>query len=417
MAAKMKTLKNITRTKKYLDLYSTYTPQPVSMKLFVDFGSKTGCEKSSYVFLRHELPVRLANIMKEIRHLPKTLRNMPSVNLVQSWYDQSFEEILEFEDKKEADKKVLSDFSEGLQKIKNRHSKVVETMAQGVLELKETYPSYYNFTTVNNNTTAIRYFLDRFLLSRISIRMLISQHVLLYGSRTVDNPRYIGAIDPSCDVLEVLQAAYSDARFLCEGYYLTAPDMVVTCHNPYEDGKKVQIACVPSHLLHILFEILKNSMRATVETHSNKDNIPSISVLITKGKEDLTIKISDCGGGFSQDIRKLVFEYMYSTAPRPDYVGEGNAPMAGYGYGLPLSRLYARYFGGDLQLSSVEGHGTDAYIYLKVMSDNANECLPVYNTTASRMYQSDVSVSDWSSNKPWHDSHPRGFSTHAKKVQ
>ncbi|XP_021362505.1 pyruvate dehydrogenase (acetyl-transferring) kinase isozyme 3, mitochondrial-like isoform X2 [Mizuhopecten yessoensis] len=409
------TLRFFMANKKAFDRYASFSPSPVSLKDLLEFGSKTGNEVSSYLFLRHELPVRMANIMMEIRHLPKNLQIMPSVSLVKSWYDQSFEEILDFEDKNEADDKVRSDFSESLQKIKNRHSKVVETMAQGVLELQETYPSYYNFTNVNTNTDAIRYFLDRFLLSRISIRMLISQHVLLYGSQTVDNPHYIGTIDPECDVADVLQTAYGDARFLCEGYYLTAPEMDVTCLNTYDEGKKIQIAFVSSHLLHILIEILKNAMRATVETHSNKDIIPKISVQITKGKEDLTIKISDRGGGFSQDIAKLVFEYMYSTAPRPDYVGEGNAPMAGYGYGLPLSRLYARYFGGDLQLSSVEGYGTDAYIYLKVMSDNASECLPVYNTTASRMYHSDIPVSDWSSNKPWHKSHPRGYTTHAKK--
>ena len=29
--------------------------------------------------------------------------------------------------------------------------------------------------------------------------------------------------------------------------------------------------------------------------------------------------------------------------------------LAGYGYGLPISRLYARYFGGDLQIISMEG--------------------------------------------------------------
>lgn len=57
----------------------------------------SACEKKSFLFLRQELPVRLANIMKEIHLLPVNLLRMPSVELVNDWYAQSFTEILQFE--------------------------------------------------------------------------------------------------------------------------------------------------------------------------------------------------------------------------------------------------------------------------------------------------------------------------------
>ena len=49
-------------------------------------GSEDACEQKSFLFLRKELPVRLANIMKEINLLPETLLRMPSVQLVESWW-------------------------------------------------------------------------------------------------------------------------------------------------------------------------------------------------------------------------------------------------------------------------------------------------------------------------------------------
>lgn len=48
-------------------------------------GSINACEKTSFVFLRQELPVRLSNIMKEINLLPDKLLTTPSVRMVQSW--------------------------------------------------------------------------------------------------------------------------------------------------------------------------------------------------------------------------------------------------------------------------------------------------------------------------------------------
>jgi len=45
------------------------------------------------------------------------------------------------------------------------------------------------------------------------------------------------------------------------------------------------------------------------------------------------------------------------------------SPLAGLGYGLPISRNYARYFGGDLVIMSMEGYGTDSFIYLPRLSN------------------------------------------------
>lgn len=57
-------------------------------------------------------------------------------------------------------------------KIRDRHSDVVQTMAQGVIELKEQRGG----TVEPSMELSIQYFLDRLYMSRISIRMLINQH-------------------------------------------------------------------------------------------------------------------------------------------------------------------------------------------------------------------------------------------------
>lgn len=61
------------------------------------FSGLSACERKSFIFLRKELPVRLANIMKEIHLLPENLLKMPSVGIVNNLYATSFEEIIHFE--------------------------------------------------------------------------------------------------------------------------------------------------------------------------------------------------------------------------------------------------------------------------------------------------------------------------------
>ncbi|XP_044738367.1 pyruvate dehydrogenase (acetyl-transferring) kinase, mitochondrial [Chrysoperla carnea] len=381
------------RLAKMLDLYSQFNPSPLSIKQFIDFGLNA-CERKSYIFLRKELPVRLANIMKEIALLPENLLRMPSVGLVHDWYVQSFEEIVEFE-KKEPTTDILDKFCEDLVKIRNRHADVVQTMAQGVLELKESHD-------VDHQTEhSIQYFLDRFYMSRISIRMLINQHTLLFGGQ-LNSPapianRHIGCIDSLCDLVGVVRDAYENARFLCDQYYLDSPKLIVTEHNALEKGSDIRIVYVPSHLYHMLFELFKNSMRAVMEHHgSSVDQYPPIEVTVVRGKEDICVKMSDKGGGIPRSQTDQLFKYMYSTAPQPSKSDAHTVPLAGYGYGLPISRLYARYFHGDLILLSCEGYGTDTIIYMKALTNEANELLPIFNKTSTRFYRATIPTGDWS---------------------
>ncbi|RXM32252.1 [Pyruvate dehydrogenase (acetyl-transferring)] kinase isozyme 4, mitochondrial [Acipenser ruthenus] len=279
------------------------------------------------------------------------------LKLCKMMYAQSLMEIVEFQEKNPDDGKVLSNFTEALVNIRNRHNNVIPTMAQGVIEYKESF----GVDPVTNQN--VQYFLDRFYMSRISIRMLINQHTLIFeGSRNPAHPKHIGSIDPNCDVVEVVKDACESSKMLCDQYYLASPEVIIKQVNAKAVGQPLHIVYVPSHLYHMLFELFK---------------------------------MLDRGGGVP--LRKIdqLFSYMYSTAPRPVMDNSSNAPLAGFGYGLPISRLYAKYFQGDLQLYSMEGYGTSAVIYLKALSTESVERLPVFNKSAWRHYQTSIEADDW----------------------
>ncbi|VDN22246.1 unnamed protein product, partial [Dibothriocephalus latus] len=111
--------------------------------------------------------------------------------------------------------------------------------------------------------------------------------------------------------------------------------------------------------------------------------------------------ISDKGGGFPRSVADLLFRYTFTTGHgskgAPIDIGQtGNAPLAGYGYGLPLSRLYARYLHGDLTVAGMEGYGADAFVFLMRRDFEADELLPVFNRTSARRYEKiRTPVADW----------------------
>ncbi|KIK02899.1 hypothetical protein K443DRAFT_677250 [Laccaria amethystina LaAM-08-1] len=262
-------------------------------------------------------------------------------------------------------------FTKVLENIKSRHDPTVTTVAQGVLEWKRSQ-------NARHIGLDIQAWLDRFYLSRIGIRFLIGQHVALNTHQAHED--YVGIICTKANVHDIVQEAIENARFVCEEHYamFKGPPVQLIC------PKHLIFPYVPGHLSHICFELLKNSLRAVVERYGVDDDTgvvyPPIKVIVVEGKEDITIKISDEGGGIARSAISLIWTYMYTTMESQDIdqnfkASDFKAPMAGFGYGLPLSRLYARYFGGDLRLISMDGFGTDVYIHLNRLS-SSQEPLP-----------------------------------------
>lgn len=262
-----------------------------------------------------------------------------------------------------------------LVKIKKRHDATVATLARGVQNWKQKNNYKYLDSPINQ-------FLDRFYMSRIGIRMLIGQTIAInqQSQKNMQNDDYVGIICLHCNMKEIIQDAIDAARFACEEHFdiMDVPKVKLYC------PPDLTFRYVPGHLVHMLFETLKNSLRATIEHHSklnptvDLDDIkyPPIKIIVAKGDEDITIKISDEGGGIPRSAVPLIWTYFYTSAEKQikeDDLYDANnhkVPFMGLGVGLPHSRLYARYFSGDLKLISMEGYGTDVYLHLNRLSSS-----------------------------------------------
>ena len=102
-------------------------------------------------------------------------------------YAQSFRDVLAFENSNPNDAKTLKEFSEQLWKIRERHTNTVITMAEAVIQMKQTMEELQENNGHNGQKQPrfmenIQYFLDRMYTSRISTRMLINQHTALFSN-------------------------------------------------------------------------------------------------------------------------------------------------------------------------------------------------------------------------------------------
>ncbi|KAG6498571.1 hypothetical protein ZIOFF_038291 [Zingiber officinale] len=261
----------------------------VSLRYMMEFGARPDQNNLliSAQFLHKELPIRIARRAIELESLPFGLSEKPAVLKadfeippfkVRDWYLDSFRDLRSFPEIKDTNDELA--FTQMIKMIKVRHNNVVPAMALGVQQLKRDL----KLKVMPTELQEIHQFLDRFYMSRIGIRMLIGQHVALHDPDP--EPGCVGQINTRLSPMQVAQAASEDARCICSREYGSAPEV-----NIYGDPN-FTFPYVPSHLHLMVFELVKNSLRAVQECFMNSDkNAPPVRIIVADGIEDVTIKV------------------------------------------------------------------------------------------------------------------------------
>lgn len=301
-------------------------------------------------------------------------------------------------------------FTAVLADLVETHSHTIPTLARGFLECRK----YISPAEVTR-------FLDDHLRARIGTRLIAEQHIALHVSSqphqdenaSAPPPQassYIGVIDTALQPASIINSCGHFVSEICELKYGVRPTWII-------DGEpSTTFAYVPVHLEYIITELLKNAFRATVEAGKSHEpivitiaaepenpragptrvNQGGSRTILEGGTGDspirpfedsapgVTIRIRDRGGGISPEILPDIWSYSFTTFSEQDELpgqaqgsgsmdalnlisgaAAGGSSIAGLGYGLPLSRAYAEYFGGGIVIQGLYGWGCDVYLRLK----------------------------------------------------
>ncbi|KAI9651093.1 putative protein kinase [Ciborinia camelliae] len=399
-----------------LDEWVAKDARPISLRQLMVFGRSLTEARliSSANYVRTELPTRLAHRIRDMQTLPYVVVTNPHMSQVYELYYKAFEsfrrvrEIKTLEDNDKLCKVISSTLQE--------HLTVIPKLAMGVLECRDLM-----------NPSDMDKFMNTILRSRISRRVIAEQHIALtetfhshwhFPDGKPVEAEFVGEVFLRCNAKEVVERVGKEVQDLMSATYgpsTIMPEIRLAGH------LEATFPYILSHLEYIIGELLRNSVQAVVEKQANGRNAnkppPPIDVTVCEAPQHVIIRVSDQGGGIPRDI--LPYLWAFSKGPRsnqrlenltqvpkmaatmqelrvtdipPELRGTvGNQgptsthetslssltsrpPNLRLGMGLPLSRVYAEYWAGSLELHSLEGYGCDAFLQISKLG-NKNEQL------------------------------------------
>eukprot|EP00559_Dactyliosolen_fragilissimus_P005998 CAMPEP_0184865680 /NCGR_PEP_ID=MMETSP0580-20130426/18794_1 /TAXON_ID=1118495 /ORGANISM="Dactyliosolen fragilissimus" /LENGTH=597 /DNA_ID=CAMNT_0027364973 /DNA_START=64 /DNA_END=1857 /DNA_ORIENTATION=- len=391
-------------------------------------------------FLHRELPIRIAHRAVDLLTLPHGLNETKEVREIVDIYLSYLNQFKKFP--VPTTKEEEHAFTDMLRPMVLDRSSIPMAIARGVSRLKNDRKEDLDVYRLNEMEEA----LYRFFTARIGLRLLTEHHILSCNTMIKENEelrcqqsfieekissldseegenKFLGCIKANCDPVMEVERVSRQVTADCRECYGIAPIIEILDCTPHNFREK-NFTYIPHHLQYMIAELLKNSCRATIQQflngkttqedhtsfkahHGEVNNVetqvttdsslPPIRVVVVKGAEDVAIKIADKGGGVARSVVDRMWTFAHSTLSdevqsKENDTGFENDEFSGKnirGFGLPLSRIYARYFGGELTLKSMEGYGVDTYLYLSMLGE---ECENLPKKVLTSPANSDSSV-------------------------
>ncbi|KAI0081785.1 alpha-ketoacid dehydrogenase kinase [Panus rudis PR-1116 ss-1] len=388
---------------KQLELYASRSAQRLTLRQLVFFGRSMNEERliKSANYVRTELPVRIAHRLRDMQALPYVVVTQEGVAKVYELYWSAFEKFRRYPPINTLEENDA--FCAFLGGLLDDHATVIPNLSLG-LSLSSPYLAPDRLDS----------FMRRMLVSRISRRVLAEHHIALshFAKSTRDGEQsqkdHVGIIHTGLNVKECIDRCtmyLRNRRTDADGDLVEGVNEADWSEVIVDGHLDTRFAYIRQHLEYIIFELLKNSLRATRLKHPHARQLPPIGATIVAGENHVMIRISDQGGGLSipqikspsdlfsfshvrnatrledsrlgalrtassrrEGVKATVDEQIdswqhllkdgnSSDADELARTGGGKAPLPRIGIGLPMSNIYATYFGGSLELVSMDGYG------------------------------------------------------------
>ncbi|KAF8425564.1 pyruvate dehydrogenase kinase [Tirmania nivea] len=414
------------RSSSVLDSYVDKPARPISLRQLIFFGGRNLDEVrilNSANYVRSELPTRIAHRIRDMQKLPYVVVTNPHMSHVYDLYYKAFDTL-----RKVPEIKTIEDNDRFCSIVKNmlrEHLTIIPNLAMGVLECRDLVPA-----------AEIDRFMNKLLRSRISRRVIAEQHIALTDTfnspfhfpdsspfqQPNSHPDFVGEVFLRCNAKEVVERCGKLAQSLAREAF--GPDSPVP-KIEIEGHTDTTFPYILSHLEYMIGELLRNSIQATIEKHhsaSPTTNLPPIRVLICHAPQHIIFRVSDQGGGIPPDelphlwsfskgtrsqarlenfakvptmaatMQELLNSHTHTSsisghqssidmAPRKAGSREESSlssltsrpPNLRLGIGLPMSRVYAEYWAGSLELHSLEGYGTDVFLQISKLGNKSEQ--------------------------------------------